>query len=201
MNDRERMFASIRQALEPLPERTAAPEWENDLVVSRYAREALDDLTLFRRQMEKAHGKVFLDWKSLAAFLKENRATLGYVEESLVTEAGQELPEVQLETVLDRDRIDDYHFGLTPASGAIAESGSLILRDADSRYRLGALAPWIHVAVLKRKDLVRTFCDGILSLDSDPSIVLATGPSKTADIEGILIEGVHGPGIQAVLVV
>ncbi|MBI2497314.1 MAG: hypothetical protein HYV75_05125, partial [Opitutae bacterium] len=34
---------------------------------------------------------------------------------------------------------------------------------------------------------------------ADPKIVWVTGPSKTADVEGILIEGVHGPGTQVAL--
>jgi L-lactate dehydrogenase complex protein LldG len=38
-------------------------------------------------------------------------------------------------------------------------------------------------------------------LGSDPNIIWCTGPSKTADVEGILIEGVHGPGVQIALLV
>jgi L-lactate utilization protein LutC len=34
-----------------------------------------------------------------------------------------------------------------------------------------------------------------------PNIIWCTGPSKTADVEGILIEGVHGPGEQIALLV
>jgi len=201
MNDREQIFADIRKALEPLPKRTPVPEWGDELLLSRYVREELDDLSLFRQQLEKAHGKLFTEWHELATFLGENDARMGYVEASLAADAGRHLSHVRFETTFDRERIDEFQFGLTPASGAIAESGTLILRDRDSRYRLGALAPWIHIAVLNRSHLVRTFGEGIATLDSDPSIVFATGPSKTADIEGILIEGVHGPGLQAVLVV
>jgi len=36
-------------------------------------------------------------------------------------------------------------------------------------------------------------------LGDDPNVIWCTGPSKTADVEGILIEGVHGPGRQIAL--
>ena len=38
-------------------------------------------------------------------------------------------------------------------------------------------------------------------LGDSSNIVWATGPSKTADVEGILIEGVHGPGEEIALLV
>ena len=34
-----------------------------------------------------------------------------------------------------------------------------------------------------------------------PNTIWCTGPSKTADVEGILIEGVHGPGEQVALLI
>jgi L-lactate dehydrogenase complex protein LldG len=74
-------------------------------------------------------------------------------------------------------------------------------RDASTSRRLGALAPWAHVAVLERTRLHRTVPDALLAPDEDPNVIWVTGPSKTADVEGILIEGVHGPGEQAVLLV
>ncbi len=42
--------------------------------------------------------------------------------------------------------------------------------------------------------------DGIAALGDDPNVIFCTGPSKTADVEGILIEGVHGPGEQVALI-
>jgi L-lactate dehydrogenase complex protein LldG len=41
----------------------------------------------------------------------------------------------------------------------------------------------------------------VAGLGSDNNVIWVTGPSKTADVEGILIEGVHGPGVQIALVV
>ena len=46
-----------------------------------------------------------------------------------------------------------------------------------------------------------TDCRGLRSEDSRGEIVLITGPSRTADIEKILILGVHGPKRLVVLLV
>ena len=41
--------------------------------------------------------------------------------------------------------------------------------------------------------------NAIAAFGDSPNIIWCTGPSKTADVEGILIEGVHGPGEQIAL--
>ncbi len=108
---------------------------------------------------------------------------------------------LQVETEYDRSRYDDYAFGITRATGAIAESGTLILNDEQTSDRLAALSPWVHVGVVAREEILRTIPDAIDSFGDSPNIIWATGPSKTADVEGILIEGVHGPGEEIALLV
>jgi L-lactate dehydrogenase complex protein LldG len=97
--------------------------------------------------------------------------------------------------------VDDYQFGITAAVGAIAETGTVILNDAATSRRLAALAPWVHVAVVPRRSIHVDLPEAVAALGGDPNIIWCTGPSKTADVEGILIEGVHGPGVQIALLV
>ena len=96
-------------------------------------------------------------------------------------------------------RIDDFQFGITAAMGAIAETGTIILSDTGTSRRLGALAPWVHIAVVQRGEIFLDLPAAVSAMPADPNIIWCTGPSKTADVEGILIEGVHGPGIQIAL--
>lgn len=196
MSDREILFAAIRKALEPLPEKTPYPQWESDVTVSGYARSGQDTVEIFKERMQAAHGLVVEGWDELARLLRERKVQTGYMDETLLTEAGTSLEGFKLESSIERERIDDYAFGITRASGAIAETGSLILKDEDTPFRLAALAPWIHVAVVSKKTLFSTVAEAVEDFGPDPSVILITGPSKTADIEGILIEGVHGPGVQ-----
>jgi L-lactate dehydrogenase complex protein LldG len=81
----------------------------------------------------------------------------------------------------------------------IAETGTIILKDRDTTNRLAALAPWVHIAVGHSDSIHRTLLDAIDAFGDDPNIVMVTGPSKTADVEGIMIEGVHAPGEQILL--
>jgi len=56
------------------------------------------------------------------------------------------------------------------------------------------------------RDRILTGLDELFSIlpnpaDATSSMVLITGPSRTADIEQILVRGVHGPGQITVVVV
>ena len=75
-----------------------------------------------------------------------------------------------------------------------------MLDDDLTSDRLAALAPWIHVAVVDPATIVRTIPEAIARFGNSPNIIWVTGPSKTADVEGILIEGVHGPGEQIAMI-
>ena len=82
--------------------------------------------------------------------------------------------------------------GFTLAEKAIAESGSLLLSAEKGRRRMASLAPEIHVCLVPRNSIMKTLEEGLASLP-DRTCVLITGSSRTADIEGVLVRGVHGP--------
>lgn len=98
----------------------------------------------------------------------------------------------------------DVDAGLTDCIGAVAETGSLILSSDLSRSRGAWLVPPIHVAILRSSQICADLIDAMPLVESSgPSstVVFVTGPSKTADIEGILVTGVHGPGQVHILLV
>jgi L-lactate dehydrogenase complex protein LldG len=201
------IFARVRGALAHLPEKRALPEYSTDVVLSRGAgdvRSPADAVARLRERMEAVRGRAFTDGRSLGAWLIERGATRGYCDPALLDSVkvalGGFADRITIEIALDRARIDDYQFGITRAAGAIAETGSLILDDTTTSRRLAALAPWIHVAVLTPAQIYPHLPAAIAALNDDPYIILCTGPSKTADVEGILIEGVHGPGEQVALI-
>lgn len=198
MSDRETIFKDIRAALAPLEgERTPYPEWGDDLVVTENQPAGLDqDVDRFKYRLEAVHGAFIKGLPALREWLQQEGLTRGYIDPALKEQFGAELEGLELETELDRSRIDEYTFGITRGSGGIAETGTIILTDRKTSSRLGALAPWVHVTLIKEEEIYPDVPSAVAAFDDDPSIVFVTGPSKTADVEGILIEGVHGPGKQ-----
>lgn len=86
--------------------------------------------------------------------------------------------------------------GLTGALAGIAESGSLALTAGAGRPSTASLLPEIHLAVLPRGRLYASLSEALHLPEARtaPSLVIISGPSRTADIEMTLTIGVHGPG-------
>lgn len=81
--------------------------------------------------------------------------------------------------------------GFVVGAVAVAETGSVLLRHGSKSRRLASLAPPHCVVVIPEGQIVETLAEGLANLGENA--VLVTGPSRTADIEGILVKGVHGP--------
>jgi L-lactate utilization protein LutC len=118
------------------------------------------------------------------------------------------LPEVQ-SGFTDREKLRavcaQADIGITSADYALADTGTLVMLAGPAEARLISLLPPAHIAVFPRSRLLSGL-DELLAILPNPaeqtsSMVLITGPSRTADIEQILVRGVHGPGdIYAVMV-
>ena len=99
------------------------------------------------------------------------------------------------------DALYDCDAAVTDIAMAVAESGTMVYDSDRDHSRGGFLVPPVHIAVVPASCIVPDLVDWVRAYDSLPAAsVLITGPSKTADIEGILVTGVHGPGQVHVLV-
>ena len=87
---------------------------------------------------------------------------------------------------------------------ALADTGTLVVMSS-AEPRLASLLPPVHIAVIESSRILSGLDELLtkvpLPADSSASMVLITGPSRTADIEQILVRGVHGPGELHVVIV
>lgn len=95
--------------------------------------------------------------------------------------------------------------GITTASLAIADYGSLVLEATPEGAEQVSLFPDLHVAVLRADDVVPDMPAAFERLgpqfrETGGSAILATGPSATADM-GELVKGAHGPKEVHVVIV
>ena len=101
-----------------------------------------------------------------------------------------------------REQIIAAGMGITGADYAVAETGSVALIPRKGLSRLVSLVPPVHLALVRREDIVETLDDLFLLRrleyhrqggEVGNYMNFITGPSRTADIEQTLVVGVHGP--------
>jgi len=93
--------------------------------------------------------------------------------------------------------------GITGALAGMAETGTLVIPGGEGQPLTASLLPEVHIAVLRASDIEENLAKvlNLRKVEDYPSVVLVSGPSRTADIEMTLTIGVHGPGELHVFVV
>jgi L-lactate utilization protein LutC len=96
--------------------------------------------------------------------------------------------------------LETADIGVSRVDLAIAETGTLVIATSDEADRLVSALPMIHVALLETSQIVSSLEDAvprisqILAQGRDGvAVSLISASSRTTDVGGVLILGVHGP--------
>jgi iron-sulfur cluster protein len=101
-----------------------------------------------------------------------------------------------------RDKFYNADVGISSANVVAADTGSLIIIECEGNVRLATGFPPIHIAIVGLEKLVPSFDEAMKVAEATwrhagftmPSYLnVISCPSKTADIEKVLVHGVHGP--------
>ena len=145
---------------------------------------------------------------AIATYLRTNNlpARLRVGGDSMLTQ----LPwgsEAHLEVLLGKAQPAD-EVGLTHATAAVAETGTMLLTSGAENPVTINFMPENHIVVVEEKDLVASYEDGwerIRARFGDRTmprtVNFISGPSRTGDIGGRLVMGAHGPRRMCVIIV
>lgn len=93
--------------------------------------------------------------------------------------------------------------GISKAIYGLADPGSVVFAASPEEPRARSILPDVHIAVLEETRVLADLSALFSELDGElpSSLAIVSGPSRSADIEQILVLGVHGPKEQHVALV
>ena len=208
MTDRASFLAAVRstpRGADPgLPDRLQVPGAPTELragedPVARLAAECEANSTVVHRVATSAVDATIVSilvgagakTVAVTADLGERVADL----RTAVADAGIEVGDYS-DVAPDRPRAGALDATVTGCVAAIAATGTIVT-GAVGAGRAGALIAPTHVCVVERGQIVsglHELFDGEVLGDVGSLFALQSGPSRSADIEKVLILGVHGPG-------
>ena len=101
-----------------------------------------------------------------------------------------------------RKEVQDSFIGITSADYCVAATATLAMKTRPGHARSVSLVPSIHVAVVRQVDILADLRELYTLLKWDEkerkegltnNLSLISGPSKTGDIELVMVHGAHGP--------
>ncbi len=197
--DKRDFIKRVADAECPARKEAKLPEYDDAFTVSQPQVQG-GAVESFKRNFKNNHGDVIENIDALIEFLKSKNCKKGVIDSKLQETFGLE-NHFEIVREFDRNNPDVFDFGVSAASFAVGENGAIVLKDSDTADRMCSIAPWVHVAVIRESEIVATIPDALKKTVDCPYAIWVTGPSKTTDVEGVLVEGVHGPGVQIAFIV
>ena len=212
MSAREQIFSRIRTAL-TVP---ATAHHGNRLPTTAEHRRVLpavgansdEQLALFQKNAAELRA----DFQKIrdAAELVEKLCALRNAEgwQKIASHAGElagpaarqlGLPVLQTDVGFDKNELEICAVGITECDALVAQTGSVLLTGRSAGGRALSCLPPHHVVIARRAQLVPDLPAAFDLLQNKyganyPGMIsFITGPSRTGDIERILVLGAHGP--------
>ncbi len=194
---REKVLKKIRASLlskTPNP----YPKLDFDSSVFQYTDE--DPVLVFSEKLTLAGGKFFLVENELEFVEGILNLGLKYKWKNIVCiEDGLSnlLTECELPHLVSVDELAIMDVVVTSCECLISRTGSLLFSSKENTRSAPAFAP-IHIVFCKASQIAIDLKDAIVWLRHKysklpSSVTVVTGPSRTADIDGQLVIGAHGP--------
>jgi len=195
---KENILKKIRQALvNPTP--VPFPQSEGNSSV--YSPPTQENEVEFAENFSRISGRFVYcaDVAELTAQLGQLITTQSWSQ--VYCNESQILPilEKPLKGILISEDLPEADASITTCEALIARTGSILMSSAGESGRTVSVYAPVHICIAYTSQLVYDIKDGLDMLsvkykDRIPSfITMATGPSRTADIEKTLVVGVHGP--------
>jgi L-lactate dehydrogenase complex protein LldG len=212
MSERENIFARIKEALSHkahahhghglptvaehrgvMPPVGATTEEQFAL----FAKNASDLKATFK--LVKDVAELVTELKALSAAEKWERAAahVGSLAQTQAKALG--LPSIVTTDGYDKHELEKCDVGISECDALIAQTGTVLVTSRSAGGRALSCLPPHHVVIARREQLVADLPAAMALVKQKyagnfPSMIsFITGPSRTGDIERILVLGAHGP--------
>lgn len=212
MTSREKILKNIKSALKSQSRLADEPPHLDTVIRKKIAEITPNSLSglveQFKRELETVSGEFivagseFIAVQHIEKILAENNETqISFAGSGLARQLAAELRTNV--TVIDPQNLKERKIttlaeiatSIVDVEFAIAESGTLVIPFNTTSSTLPHFMPERVIALVRKDQLIATQFDLFHKIDGESAknMLMVTGPSRTADIEKILILGAHGP--------
>jgi len=217
--DRKQILGRIRKALRTPAPKLNHPKAENQLPVVNNNSDFREWLPPVGESWDEQAALFASNAEALKAefILCENENDLTQKIAALKTECGWKkiathkstfiakvllgigIPTIDTNDGYEIDDLESCDVGITECDALIAQTGTILVTTQSAGGRALSVLPPHHVVIARREQLLPDLTAAYQLLHSKykstfpTTISLITGPSRTGDIERILVLGAHGP--------